>query len=107
MTGAARSLPSRGAWIEIFLKKIAARHYTPSLPSRGAWIEIIYARMSAVFSAVAPLAGSVDRNPSLEEGQENLLRSLPSRGAWIEISGSTLWEMLLRSLPSRGAWIEI
>ena len=37
---AAKSLPSRGAWIEIL--KLAADGSTTagSLPSRGAWIEI-------------------------------------------------------------------
>ena len=33
------SLPSRGAWIEIFTLSIHFCHFT-SLPSRGAWIEI-------------------------------------------------------------------
>ena len=59
-----KSLPSRGAWIEMrFLSNILAA--ISSLPSRGAWIEI---------------AGGIVL----------LLRfmSLPSRGAWIEITQS-------------------
>ena len=80
-----------------------------SLPSRGAWIEIC-ALLSIFFQclAVAPLAGSVDRN---NEGNAPLLiapRSLPSRGAWIEIQYFfPMPGLLLMSLPSRGAWIEI
>ena len=31
-----------------------------SLPSRGAWIEIVPARMATPAAIVAPLAGSVD-----------------------------------------------
>ena len=57
-----RSLPSRGAWIEICLISCEFCNL-PSLPSRGAWIEIT--RCSAAPMAmptVAPLAGSVDRN---------------------------------------------
>ena len=35
-----------------------------SLPSRGAWIEICRAILSTSVCRVAPLAGSVDRNPA-------------------------------------------
>ena len=58
-----------------------------SLPSRGAWIEIFFSLMQVMTSAlVAPLAGSVDRN---QPGAYLILadeRSLPSRGAWIEMA---------------------
>ncbi len=59
----ARSLPSRGAWIEMsaFGEDVMLLQ---SLPSRGAWIEI-----PPGFSGVSGVS------------------SLPSRGAWIEISG--------------------
>ena len=36
----AESLPVRGAWIEIGLKKAVERDEAVSLPVRGAWIEI-------------------------------------------------------------------
>ena len=56
------SLPSRGAWIEIFYSiKTRPRRFA-SLPSRGAWIEIILPARGAAAPGVAPLAGSVDRN---------------------------------------------
>ena len=57
-----RSLPSRGAWIEI-LQTFLESCGTMSLPSRGAWIEIVRCRFASSKKAVvAPLAGSVDRN---------------------------------------------
>ena len=78
------SLPSRGAWIEIYIEKLSY-HVSLSLPSRGAWIEI-----GPVFQC------------------RQSFRSLPSRGAWIEIaSASAPSGAKGESLPSRGAWIEI
>ena len=59
---AAKSLPVRGAWIEISLRKKFAKNLE-SLPVRGAWIEIM------------PFSGQLCRQDS----------SLPVRGAWIEI----------------------
>ena len=35
-----KSLPVRGAWIEILLSKLSKLMCNPSLPVRGAWIEI-------------------------------------------------------------------
>ena len=58
-----KSLPSRGAWIEIGGYQAGRGRGVKSLPSRGAWIEI---RFSARQSRTAAA-------------------SLPSRGAWIEI----------------------
>ena len=58
----------------------------PSLPSRGAWIEMYFLPWVASQKPVAPLAGSVDRNLSLfSTGSREGIMSLPSRGAWIEI----------------------
>ena len=60
-TGLSRSLPSRGAWIEII--QLEKDWNSPeSLPSRGAWIEISLGTQEHRESKVAPLAGSVDRN---------------------------------------------
>ena len=55
------SLPTRGAWIEIFLP-ISYCATVLSLPTRGAWIEIClqFAGNSNLF--VAPHTGSVDKN---------------------------------------------
>ena len=57
---AARSLPVRGAWIEIYVFAVSSKN-AASLPVRGAWIEIalsVSARCAHVY--VAPRAGSVD-----------------------------------------------
>ena len=59
---------------------------TASLPSRGAWIEITLARKRCLCTAVAPLAGSVDRNLKNAISNVSIIRSLPSRGAWIEMT---------------------
>ena len=106
-----RSLPSRGAWIEIGddskiastkisrsphgergLKSALGCSYPPtttSLPSRGAWIEICSCRRQK-----PPGPG---RSPHGERGlkflpfgsSSGLAASLPSRGAWIEIAVGT------------------
>ena len=56
---ALKSLPSRGAWIEIILTS-GKKPYLMSLPSRGAWIEIPVSRQPGGRRLVAPLTGSVD-----------------------------------------------
>ena len=53
------SLPVRGAWIEI-LRRRSHPLYSASLPVRGAWIEIQSGVLSMGFTKVAPRAGSVD-----------------------------------------------
>ena len=101
-----RSLPVRGAWIEIYslyALLMSSQCRSPcgerglkclvlgfvalavrSLPVRGAWIEI--------YSLYALLMSS---------------QSLPVRGAWIEIVGMLRTMFASTSLPVRGAWIEI
>ena len=51
----------RGAWIEM---PTFGRYYwvKKSLPMRGAWIEIVSALYPALLDSVAPHAGGVDRN---------------------------------------------
>ena len=103
-----RSLPARGAWIEIYGVTPATGTKNRSLPARGAWIEIS--------SALLYLAAASRRSPHGERGLKYLkykywneaLTSLPARGAWIEmmIKGVTSGKMK-PSLPARGAWIEI
>ncbi len=78
-----KSLPMRGAWIEIY-NTITISICTTSLPMRGAWIEIMYHYYI-----------------------QHQLLSLPMRGAWIEIFGIMFVVMITGSLPMRGAWIEI
>ena len=54
------SLPVRGAWIEIFLSVLQVGIPTRSLPVRGAWIEICSSNCISLPIWVAPRAGSVD-----------------------------------------------
>ena len=80
-----RSLPSRGAWIEIVCRSGSESKSDGSLPSRGAWIEIP--------QAVRPPKSQRCRSPHGERGLKfhrdlglgHRISSLPSRGAWIEI----------------------
>ena len=55
-----KSLPVRGAWIEMALVRIADFYGVSSLPVRGAWIEICPLVVQNVSKRVAPRAGSVD-----------------------------------------------
>ena len=104
-------------------------HYLRSLPARGAWIEIsrlgkwprgtiVAPREGSVDrnhdhqrfcenQPVAPREGSVDRNISVSLFLKICNRSLPARGAWIEILKLIFTLMKKTSLPARGAWIEI
>ena len=58
----ALSLPTRGAWIEIFNVQLYLLSLARSLPTRGAWIEIRWGKPLHYRSS-----------------------SLPTRGAWIEM----------------------
>ena len=120
-----RSLPTRGAWIEITTLRSSGMGRSESLPTRGAWIEITRKHTSR-------------RSPHGERGLKCLMPeiqtipalSLPTRGAWIEIiiganvpiicaGRSPHGERGLKSmtaipladgkvsLPTRGAWIEM
>ena len=81
-----RSLPIRGAWIEISTPRPGPGVIGRSLPIRGAWIE-----MSLAPSPLIPRC----RSPFGERGLKCLghagrrqgpHQSLPIRGAWIEMS---------------------
>ena len=123
-----RSLPPRGAWIEIWAATLPATERW-SLPPRGAWIEISSCtRRGSLWSSLPPRGawieicrgpcGSSDpgcRSPHGERGLKSRWRSahqttpwsLPPRGAWIEMLMAAKWSMPWVSLPPRGAWIEI
>ena len=74
-----RSLPARGAWIEISTLAKRPLNIT-SLPARGAWIEMRPAQCSA---------------PRQHQ-------SLPARGAWIEISVPTGMSIIAPSRSPHG-----
>ena len=78
-----------------------------SLPPRGAWIEILLRRL--LFDTISSRSPRGERGLKSIIGQINLLSetSLPPRGAWIEIKAVCRVCFLSQSLPPRGAWIEI
>ena len=79
-----------------------------SLPARGAWIEISKRITEPDISYVAPREGSVDRNGVGDVHMVIGYGSLPARGAWIEITKLMTFQAKLdKSLPARGVWIEI
>ena len=55
-----QSLPTRGAWIEIFVIITSKVITSGSLPTRGAWIEIAEDGSEYLAVTVAPHTGSVD-----------------------------------------------
>ena len=79
-----KSLPVRGAWIEIALGRPICGLIV-SLPVRGAWIEIAPHQRSDPYGR--------RRSPCGERGLKSASTILPLRP--------------LMSLPVRGAWIEI
>ena len=101
------SLPTRGAWIEIFREPPPASVRNVA-PHAGSVDRTLHGRGRAVAGGVvAPHAGSVDRNPCRCGPHKTCERSLPTRGAWIEIRKSHDTILRLLSLPTRGAWREI
>ena len=79
------SLPSRGAWIEIFLIVYFWSNPKQVAPLAGSVDRNVATMVWTGIPCVAPLAGSVDRNVTLTYDQEHIPMSLPSRGAWIEM----------------------
>ena len=59
LPGIRQSSPSRGTWIEI-VKFSVASYRTLSSPSRGTWIEIALDGLEIVPVPVVPLTGDVD-----------------------------------------------
>ena len=78
-----------------------------SLPVRGAWIEM----RKALFASACVARRSPCGERGLKFlGHKALacdVPSLPVRGAWIEMFRSKSGRTLVASLPVRGAWIEI
>ena len=101
------SLPVRGAWIEISGQAAQGSANERSLPVRGAWIEIA--------SPVAPSAYPKGRSPCGERGlkfqthgQNHCVAGRSPCGE----RGLKFFQLFLQpkgvpSLPVRGAWIEI
>ena len=102
-----RSLPSRGAWVEIMPAR-ACKSFTASRSPRGerGLKYLIWRRQPPVH---------VRRSPRGERGlkchsttcSDGSLQSLPSRGARVEIDREAMPHDGSESLPSRGARVEI
>ena len=102
------SLPSRGAWIEITKSRLISQ--TQAVAPLAGSVDrnlLLWIAKKASLPSVAPLAGSVDRNDKEKQRFLEVTPSLPSRGAWIEMGRCHACGVRNESLPSRGAWIEI
>ena len=127
---AGASLPSRGAWIEIWKILLSTVQSESSLPSRGAWIEILATELAhspflrrsphgerglKSFSCSARMRYPSRRSPHGERGLKylrgNCRRPRMGRSPHGERGLKSPLQSGIRSmsmsLPSRGAWIEI
>ena len=78
-----------------------------SLPSRGAWIEILRMVTTSNSDKVAPLTGSVDCHTSLPPPAKSGIGRSPHGERGLKWLGPFVQQGRQLSLPSRGAWIEI
>ena len=128
---AIRSLPIRGAWIEIVWRRLWRLWCRRSLPIRGAWIEIPFSSQSSlnafaslpirgawieIFCLFAPFHGVAGRSPYGERGLKWLRlrwpcnhgkRRSPYGERGLKSARYAGWNDQRMSLPIRGAWIEI
>ena len=107
-SSAYRSLPVRGAWIEIPCRLPS----DSGLPCRSPCGErgLKSANPHSGFHAEAGRSPCGERGLKFITSNERIKRnaSLPVRGAWIEIERNHIHRLyLIASLPVRGAWIEI
>ena len=103
----ARSLPVRGAWIEMFGLSRCPRVRASSLPVRGAWIEMR--------TSCCTVSMSSRRSPCGERGLKCCASTMRAHGTGrspcgergLKLSGARWCSDTPPSLPVRGAWIEI
>ena len=79
-----RSLPVRGAWVEISLST-SSGDGNASLPVRGAWVEILPSTAILYADASLPVRGAWVEIPAHASGSACAAPSLPVRGAWVEM----------------------
>ena len=79
-----------------------------SLPARGAWIEMTHPRkIEKGVNSRSPHGERGLKSAGIVR-VNSVSMSLPARGAWIEIRADKLVLVYrVMSLPARGAWIEI
>ena len=75
----------RGAWIEIPDTGSVLPETRRSLPVRGAWIEILLCACVCLVIASLPVRGAWIEIALAPSDREEVM-SLPVRGAWIEIA---------------------
>ena len=80
-----KSLPMRGAWIEMAKVSTPPRLRRKSLPMRGAWIEILQGGNCGQKSTGRSPCGERGLKYPFRERSSLQVSSLPMRGAWIEI----------------------
>ena len=78
-----------------------------SLPARGAWIEIGYGGAGGGGWYGRSPHGERGLKSQFYFTAPPRAQSLPARGAWIEIAIRARRVLATQSLPARGAWIEI
>ena len=78
-----------------------------SLPTRGAWIEILSGSQRDFDEYVAPHAGSVDRNAVHHDAVGGKLVAPHAGSVDRNCSATASGKWTMGSLPTRGAWIEI
>ena len=78
-----------------------------SLPARGAWIEIFPERPRPRRSPCRSPHGEHGLKYGCADQNKPCPKSLPARGAWIEMLNICKALESYLSLPARGAWIEM
>mgnify|MGYP003100464569 CR=1 FL=1 len=90
-----------------FDEKISGERSARSLPVRGAWIEMDYPTDKASINSRRSPCGERGLKCYHFYTRKAAAKSLPVRGAWIEIAINGTSDYPTESLPVRGAWIEI
>ena len=101
------SHPSRGAWIEIIIRKHFPTRCISSHPSRGAWIEIIWKWAVYVQWASRTPHGVRGLKWQGEVRHQDRRRRTPHGVRGLKLLYVALCAAKMVSHPSRGAWIEI
>ena len=96
----------RGAWIEMPISA-DLRKNARSLPVRGAWIEIVRDFDEKIPRICRSPCGERGLKYVSLYPLFRFTSSLPVRGAWIEMPSEGERFTAIESLPVRGAWIEI
>ncbi len=80
-----RSLPARGAWIEIADRSQPSLGTSRRSPQGERGSKCLATHGDVCADKVAPRKGSVDRNDYADRPLPSPIVSLPARGAWIEM----------------------